>query len=191
MIALRALTEAQLREIYQRSMRRDFPESELKPLETILKLWRRGVYEALGGYEGEQLAAYAMVYRRRQSRMPLLDYLAVEPEKRGKGAGGEMLRLLRSRYAASHDAIFIECELPSAAPDPREAEGRIQFYRHEGARVTDLCVTLFGVEFCILCLPCGEERVPDDGLADELLSLYRGMMTQTLFAQNVHLHQKR
>ena len=191
MIALRALPEAQLREVYLRSMRRDFPQSELKPLDTILNLCRRGVYEALGGYEGEHLAAYAMVYRRAQGRMPLLDYLAVEPDKRGKGAGGAMLQLLRERYAASCDAIFIECELPDVAPDPQEAEGRIRFYRHEGAQVTDLCVTLFGVEFRILCLPCGKARVIDDGLADELLSLYRGMLTPALFAQNVHLYHRR
>ena len=191
MIALRALTKAQLCEVYERCMRRDFPEDELKPLATILSLHGKGVYEALGGYDGDKLAAYAMVYRRAHGRMPLLDYLAVEPDRRGRGDGGAMLSLLRTRYADDCDAIFIECELPEAAPDPQEAKARIRFYQHEGARLTDLCVTLFGVEFCILCLPCAGKDVPECDLAEELLSLYRGMLTPALYEQNVRLHNRR
>ena len=191
MIALRALTPAQLRAVYMGSMRRDFPADELKPLETILRLCAAGSYEALGGFDGDKLAAYALVYRPAGGRTALLDYLAVEPDRRGRGDGGAMLALLRARYAQDCDAILIECELPQAAPNPREAEGRIQFYRREGAHLTDLRVTLFGVEFVILRLPCGGEDSPGGNLAEELLSLYRGMLTPELFAQNVRLHGAR
>lgn len=191
MIALRALSRAQTGEVYARCMRRDFPADELKPLETILSLQSAGVYEALGGFDGETLAAYALVYRRAGERMALLDYLAVEPGRRGRGDGGAMLSLLRSRYADGCDALFIECELPQAAPDPKEAEARIRFYRNEGARLTDLCVTLFGVEFCILCLPCAGMGAPRGDLAEELLSVYRGMLSPEMFAQNVRLHGAR
>ena len=152
MLTLRALPQEAIPRVYA-LMRRDFPQSELKPLDTLMRLVRKGVYDALGAYDGETLCGYAMLFRRRGGRMPLLDYLAVSPERRGQGVGGAMLGLLRARYHDA-DALLIECERAQDAPDADAARRRLRFYARAGALQTGLRATLFGVEFVILCLPC-------------------------------------
>ena len=186
MLTLRQLGEAKLCEVYRERMRRDFPESELKPLEMMLRMLRAGVYDALGVFDGDELAAYALVYRRAGGRVPLLDYLAVEPSRRGHGAGSATLELLKAHYHASADALFIECEQPDAAPDPAGAQARIRFYRHSGARLTDLSVTLFGVDFRILYLPLREGLGTFD-CEGELLALYKDMLAPSVFKRCVQL----
>ena len=182
MLTLRALDEAQLPDLYERHMRRDFPESELKPLKQVLRLFRRGVYDVLGAYDGDELAAYALVYRRAGGVAPLLDYFAVEPSRRGHGAGSEALALLRGHYGRQWQALLIECERPDATPDRAGAEARIRFYEHAGARCTNLRARLFGVEFRILCLPCTDAATAFDCEA-ELRALYLDMLTPEVFAR--------
>ena len=188
MLTLRQLDEAQLCEVYRERMRRDFPDSELKPLEMMLRMLRAGVYDALGVFDGDELVAYALVYRRAGGRVPLLDYLAVEPSRRGQGAGSATIELLKAHYRASADALFIECEQPDVAPDTAGAQARIRFYRHSGAKLTDLNVTLFGVDFRILCLPLHEEMGAFD-CEGELIALYKDMLAPSVFEQNVQLRR--
>lgn len=187
MLTLKRLGETQLREIYHLRMRRDFPESELKPLGTMVRMLRAGVYDLIGVYDGEDLAVYALVFRRAGGSFLLLDYLAVEPSRRGQGIGSAALELIREHYRPEASAMFIECERPEHAPDLLGARSRIRFYVHAGAQLTDICVTLFGVEFLILCLPLGEGDIPSDCRA-ELLAVYRDMLAPALFERCVHMH---
>lgn len=76
---LRRLDAQETGRLYAQKMLRDFPRSELKQLSAILRLMDEKVYDVFGGYKGEELAAYALVYRLQGSRVALLDYLAVEP----------------------------------------------------------------------------------------------------------------
>lgn len=188
MLTLRPLTDTQTRLLYAHQMRRDFPESELKPLESILRMKRAGVYDVLGAHDGGTMIAYALVYRPRQGRVLLLDYLAVEPVCRGRGAGAALLGALRGYYAAAADVLLIECERPKAAPDEKQARGRIRFYERCGARLTSTRVWLFEVEYSIMALPCTQE-IPTEGRdwAKEILSLYRQMLEPEAYARNVRL----
>ena len=188
-MTLKRLDEAQLREIYRLRMRLDFPESELKPLDTMVRMLRAGVYDVLGAFDGEELAVYALVYRRAGGSALLLDYLAVEPSKRGKGMGSAALELIKERYRDEASALFIECERPEYAPDATGAQSRIRFYERAGAQMTDIFVTLFGVEFLILCMPLGEGSIPSDCGA-ELLAVYKDMLAPTLFERCVHMYGK-
>lgn len=187
MLTLRRLSEAELREVFLRDMRRDFPRSELKPMRTILQMCREGVYDALGAYDAEGMAAYAMVYRNPNGRAPLLDYLAVEPGRRGGGIGGAWLSLLRAHYAQAFDALLIECEAPDRAPDARLARARLRFYEREGAQRTDLRATLFGVDYLILSLPLREERID---CACELSAIYERMFTPEGCAKWARLYRE-
>lgn len=187
MLILKRLGETQLREIYRLRMRRDFPESELKPLDAMVRMLRAGVYDVLGIFDGEELNVYALVYRRAGGSVPLLDYLAVEPSRRGQGIGSAALELIKEHYRPDAAALFIECEQPEYTPDPEGAKARIRFYMHAGAQLTDICVTLFGVEFLILCLPLGEGKVPHD-CRSELLAVYRDMLSPALFERYVRMH---
>jgi len=57
---LRILNETELVNLYTNECRRDFPESELKPLDVVEKLYREGNYDPVGFYEGGRLMAYAL-----------------------------------------------------------------------------------------------------------------------------------
>ena len=107
MLTLRPLDQAHIRLLYGHRMTRDFPESELKPLSGILALHGRGEYDVLAADDDGMLVAYAMVYRPGNGRTLLLDYLAVEPDMRGRGLGQALLAALRAHYAACADCLLI------------------------------------------------------------------------------------
>ena len=187
MLILKAMDDAQIGALYETCMRRDFPQSELKSLSSILKMKRAGAYDVLGAYrEDGGLAAYALLYRCAGERVALLDYLAVEPDCRGMGVGSALLGLLRTHFAASADVLLIECERPKAAPDEVLARKRIRFYTQAGAQLTSVRIWLFDVEYSILVLPCGEQ-MPACDWAEQMLSLYRQMLPSAMFERNVRL----
>ena len=188
MLTLRPLSDAQTRLLYSHQMRRDFPESELKPLASILRMKAAGVYDVLGAHEGGTMVAYALVYHPRQGRVLLLDYLAVEPERRGRGVGTALMGALKAYYEKMADVLLIECERPKAAPDERQARKRIRFYEGSGARLTSARVWLFEVEYSIMALPCAEAALPEGAdWAQSILSLYRQMLEPEAYARNVRL----
>lgn len=186
MMELRELEEAEIRRLYEFRMRRDFPVSELKHLSSILALRQRGMYDVLGAYQHGTLVAYALLYCPKVGRVFLLDYLAVEPDMRGRGVGHELLSMLRDYYAEKAGALVIECERPKAAPDEAAARKRIRFYQQAGAQLTQVRIWLFEVEYSILVLPCGEE-MPALDWAKLMLSLYQQMLPPELFQRNVRL----
>jgi len=53
------LEEWEIAQIYEDRMCRDFPRSELKPLEAIERMRGQGMYDCLGFYEDGQMTAYA------------------------------------------------------------------------------------------------------------------------------------
>lgn len=186
MLKLRAMNEAEIAELYESSMRRDFPPSELKSLSAILNMLRRGTYDVLGAYKGGRLFAYALIYRPQEGRISLIDYLAVEPDSRNRGVGSLLLRQLREYYREAADVLMIECERPKAAPDEAEARKRIHFYSQAGAKLTSTRIFLFGVEYSIMALPCADALVECDW-AEQMLELYRQMLPKELYEQNVRL----
>jgi len=186
MMTLKILGEAQTRLLYDQQMRRDFPPSELKTLDTIMKMKREGTYDVIGAYLHGVLAAYALCFCPKEGRIVLLDYLAVEPDMRSRGIGSMLLQALREHYARQADTILIECERPKAAPNELEARKRIRFYTQAGAQLTNVRIWLFEVEYSILILPCAQEVVARDW-AQQMLSLYRQMLTPALFERNVRL----
>ena len=187
MMTLRALDEAHVRLLYAHQLTRDFPESERKPLSGILSLCARCEYDVLAADDDGMFVAYALVYRPREGRTLLLDYLAVEPDMRGRGVGQAMLRALRQRYAETADCLMIECERPKAAPDEAEARRRIRFYQHAGAQMTNVRVWLFEVEYSILVLPCGEGEIAGRDWAGQILGLYKQMLAPEAYMRNVRL----
>ena len=187
MLILKTMDDAQVGVLYETCMRRDFPPSELKSLSAILRIKHMGLYNVLGAYQTDgTLAAYALLYHPTGGRVVLLDYLAVEPAFRHAGVGSMLLAQLRAHYADAADVLLIECERPKAAPDEMQARDRIRFYTQAGARLTNVRIWLFDVEYSILVLPCSE-RVPELDWAETMLTLYRQMLPKTMFEQNVRL----
>lgn len=186
MMTLKIMSDAQTRLLYAQQMRRDFPPSELKSLETILKMKREGTYDVLGAYLDGMLVAYALCYCPKEGRIVLLDYLAVEADVRSRGIGTMLLGSLREYYAPQADTILIECERPKTAPNELDARKRIRFYTQAGAQLTNVRIWLFEVEYSILVLPCTQEVAAKDW-AQQMLSLYRQMLTPALYERNVRL----
>lgn len=185
-LMLRMLDEQQIGLLYESSMRRDFPENELKHLSAILTMKRRGEYDVLGAFRDGRLVAYALMYCPKDEPSVLLDYLAVEPEMRGRGIGSDLITCLRAYYERQADVLLIECERPLSAPDEAEARKRIRFYTRAGAVMTSVRIWLFDVEYSILVMPCGKD-LPERNWAELMLSLYRRMLPETLYEQNVRL----
>ena len=95
---LRELGLDGLHHIYHEHLSHAFPRMERKPLSAMEKLMAAGRYEALGLYDGEELAAYALLWDDPEGGYVLLDYLAVCRDKpRGHGYGTAALRLLLDR----------------------------------------------------------------------------------------------
>ena len=186
MLTLSALDETQTGVLYAEKMTRDFPPSELKSLNAIVNMMRRGEYDVFSAERDGEAAAYALLYRSKDGCIVLLDYLAVEPKLREQGIGTQLLQALREHYAHSAEVLMIECERPKAAPDEKEARRRIRFYQNAGASMTDVRVWLFDVEYSIMVLPCRANVSPRDW-AWQILELYRQMLPESLFRQNVRL----
>ena len=82
----RLLTAEELTKVYLDEMRRDFPQSELKPLSMILNSEAAGTAHTWGIYDGDALAAYLLMVRPVDCAMSQLDYFAVLPRYRGRTA---------------------------------------------------------------------------------------------------------
>lgn len=85
---IRILDAAALRRVYREHVKADFPPAERKPLAMIERQLRTGQYDTLGLFQGEELLAYAFLWRDKEGHCALLDYLAVcgAVGDRGRGA---------------------------------------------------------------------------------------------------------
>lgn len=154
---LRALSESELGALYQYELKETFPPMELKPLYTMERLRDKGRYEALGLFQGPFLQGYALMWMDERGQYPLLDYLGVPEEMRGRGQGAEVLRLLRTRYPEAK-GIIAEAEAPEAAADEAERtlrQRRLRFYDRCGFTTLPFDCGLFGVHYRVLVCPIG------------------------------------
>ena len=124
MAELRLLTARQLRQVYRERVRSDFPPSERRPLASMERLRAAGVYDTWGMYEGEELLAYAFLWRSEAYGVALLDYLAVCREGRGRGTGTLALSLLQARYGGC--SLLVEAEAQEESAPPEENALRVR-----------------------------------------------------------------
>lgn len=181
---LRPLTLDELHSLYLPSLSRDFPPDELMPWEWMEPLARSGRQESLGLFDGENLAAYAILIAE-ESNAPaaLLNYFAVEPGCRDQGIGSLCLKLLRESLAGTDRAIIFEVESPEAASSPEESalrRRRIEFYQRGGAIPTGVDSQLFGVDYHIMLLtgPDRAQAPADVWTAAALERLYHIVVPQ-------------
>jgi len=143
-----------------------FPSGERKPFEGILERCRQGKMELLtieddGGFAG---FAAVMLYK----DMALLDYFAISADRRGGGAGGQTLELLKQRYAEKR--FFLEIEmLDKNAENSAMRERRKQFYLRAGFIETGIFVRYFDCEMEVLAYNCNIAF-------EDYTDIYRGVM---------------
>jgi len=148
------LTPQEGRKIYKFCAPLDFPKSELKPVNIVYRLLKRGDYHAYAYkvpteqvLKGE-FRAYAYVLQ--GDGAALLDYYAVFLPHRGAGNGSNAIKEIA---AAVDGHLVFEVERPELAQTPEEEttrRRRIDFYLRNGAHITDVCTELFTVPFRIM-----------------------------------------
>lgn len=183
-IELKRTTDGELSALYRDHMTRDFPPSELKPLEMFRQLIRDGLAAVYLCLSDQQLVGYAALAAEPGGQAVLLDYLAVVPEQRGTGCGTAILQALQTMLKRP---ILIESEHPEAAQTPEDRQirtRRIHFYQQAGCRLTGRRVLLFGVDFDLLCL--GGPLSPEEAVA-AYASLYQKMLPRERYQKKVIL----
>lgn len=181
-LEIRAVDENLAREIFKNSMQRDFPREELRPLRSMIRLYKKGVYSGLAAYIGGELVAYAFFGGQQGAPCILLDYYAVEPSVRGQGVGGRFLTAIREELGDT--GLLIEAENPASTDDEAEKtvrSARVRFYEHVGAVNLNLRWLLFGVEYTVLHLPpVGGQPFTGEEAKRELRKIYEGIVPKHL-----------
>lgn len=124
-----------------------FPAAERKPFSLLVEKQREGSVEILFLEEDGAFAGLAILVR--LNDLVLLDYFAVSPGQRGRGRGGEALKLLKEHCRGNR--FFLEIEdvgVPSENADQRRR--RRAFYLRHGMTPLPFRVCLFGVQMELL-----------------------------------------
>ena len=168
---LTLLKKHQIEYIYKTYMVVDFPPDELKPLAHLLRMVEEGLCTYYALFDGSEVLSYFGLCVK--DGFALVDYLAVNSEKRGQGIGSETLKLLKE--AAGDNTILIECEDIAATEDEAEKiirTRRINFYLRSGFTLTTAKANLFGVDYALLTYP--EKSEAETKLGYE--TVYRAML---------------
>ena len=187
MAELRLLTARQLRQVYRERVRSDFPPSERRPLASMERLRAAGVYDTWGMYEGEELLAYAFLWRSEAYGAALLDYRAGCREGRGRGTGTLALSLLQARYGDC--SLLVEAEAQEEGVPPEEnalRARRLSFYERSGFRRLGYQTRIFGVQYAMLVWP-EEAAASPERLQDAHRGLYRSQLPNPLFRRVIHI----
>lgn len=132
-----------IRKLYEAS----FPKAEKKPFSMILKKTAEGLMEALVLIESDTPVGLMITLLHKD--MVLLDYFAIDTQRRGRGLGSVALDLFRQRYSEKRCLLEIEM-IDDNAENAVQRRQRKNFYLKNGLHETDVWVTLFGVDMEIL-----------------------------------------
>ena len=147
-MTLKVMTPEELKIAYETDLTEAFPPSELKPLATMEQMRERGVYDPLCLLDeaGEALG-YLLLWKHRDGRFLLIDYLCVPARRRNGGIGAKLLQALFVAYPP--DTVFLaESEAPTGDAAADELiRRRLGFYARNGAVELGYDCALFGVHF--------------------------------------------
>lgn len=180
---LKQLSSKDVEDVYNKHMIFDFPAEELKPLDIIQKLLKKNNYICYGLYDNERLLAYAFLVTSKSYL--LIDYYAVCSEYRNSGIGSEFLNIIKELFK-DYNGIMVEVEKIECAPNESEKivrKRRIDFYKRNGMRMTDITIILFNVNFSIMCF-CNT-KLDDLHICEGLKNIYKEIVPEKLFSKNV------
>lgn len=183
------LTNAQVEKIYRERMIEDFPPNEIDPLEVINKAVEQGNYECLGLMDGEEIVGYVFMIRHGEDY--LIDYIAIYPDRRNRGFGGELVRLLGEHLVNAKSAI-VEIENPEVAMNAVDKEmrtKRLEFYLRRGFRDTGVRTIYFEAPFIVAEM----EQTPVHTV-EEIKALYemhyKAFLPKGMFEENVFVSDR-
>lgn len=182
---LKQLNNEEIKNVYIKYMKIDFPSEELKPFDVIQKLIKKRIYMCYGLYENEQLLAYAFLVTSKPYL--LIDYYAICEDYRNNGIGSRFLNILKEKFK-DYDGIIVEVEKVEYASDDDEKiirRRRIDFYKRNGMRMTNIFVLLFSVNLSIMCL-CNTE-LDDSFICEGLKNIYKETVSEKLYSKYVKI----
>ena len=161
-LRVQRLRTHEVRDVYRKYLRNDFPRDERRPLGHIMRMRRLRQYDCCGVFYEGRLVCYAFLILSVQGekRYYMLDYFAVLAELRGSRIGSWFLPQLE-QYVRHPDLILVEVEDPNREKDPAKRavqERRLAFYLKNGLRDTSVRVKTFGVPYRILEIPLSGEK---------------------------------
>lgn len=179
------MTLEELAALHRDQMGRDFPPEELKPFAAMRTLYRNGVYHPVGAYHGEELLGYALLWDAPGTKYVLIDYLGVPADKRNRGLGGRILRLLGEQFA-DYDGIIVESEAPEGGPEDGLRLRRMDFYRRAGFTFLGYDCVLFGVWYAV-CLRSPNGRGTEADALAAHQRLYRSQFTRQAYEKYIQI----
>lgn len=185
---LKQLGQGMAEQIYNTEMVKDFPESELKPLKMILSGMERGVYEVMGYYKEQKLAAYCYFIKSTVSDTLLLDYFAVTGEMRNNGIGSEVLEQLKAYAVNAGKQLILEVENPEYEKNEEKRtlmERRIGFYKRNGMKLSGVSCTFADNEYRIFYL--GDEQT-NEQVKNITEEIYRNFFGNEFIDKNCRFH---
>ena len=164
-IQVKRLTEPEIRQVYCKWIKQDFPRDEQKPLWMILRLVKKGLYDPFACFDGRGFAGYCLLIRQPGERPGyLVDYLAVAKDRRGQGYGTAFQKALISQELKAGSFLLCEVENPETEPDEearRQQLRRLSFYTGASWKDTEVRVSTFKAEFQLLEYPLTTVHSPD------------------------------
>lgn len=168
MYGCRPLANDEIKEVYDKYLKQDFPKSERKPLFKILCSLKKERYICYGIFKEELLFGYAyfVLLKENGKSCYLLDYFATIKGMRGNGIGSAFLKLLRDEIRDG-EMLLCEAESPvgSTGDELAVREDRITFYLKNGFTNTGVTANTFGVDYIILELAPKKPHTKDDVIA--------------------------
>lgn len=182
---LKQLTKKEVKKTYSEHMVMDFPKEELKPIDAIERLIERKIYKCYGLYDNGELLAYAF-FNTSKSYL-LLDYYSVCEKHRSNGIGSKFFSILKEE-CKSHNGIIVEVEDIESADTKAEKiirQRRIDFYKKNGMKMTNVLCELFNVYYSIMCISNVEFN--DSIICDEMKNIYKEMVPDKFYSKYVKI----
>lgn len=186
-IEIKKLNTRQTVGIYNKSLKKEFPVNERRPLFLIIKGMFAGTYECLGAVCKGRIIGYAFFIK--YGNDYLFDYLAVYEKYRCKGVGSQIIKAVREYYINA-DSIIGEVENPNFAGTAEEESlmaRRYNFYLRNGCIDTGVKAETFGVHFIIIQL-AGKE-LDRAKVAKLYQTHYKMSLPRHLYANNIKVYE--
>lgn len=192
-LCLRDISADEMRDIYNSHMIHVFPESELKPCNSIYREMLEGKFLACGLYAGGELVAYMFTACMPGRRQLFGQYVVVKEEYRSMGVGGVLLDKVCAHYG-EYRCIMADVEdpeFPLDDDDLRQRERRMRFYMRNGFRRTRVKGHVYGVDYEVIVRNISAE-VDDAEVFEAANAIYESMADPGAFPEmfQVRLDEK-
>ena len=159
--------------------RQAFPANERRPLLLACKNREDMAAELLSLTRGNEFLGFTLLQTWRD--IVHIDYLAINPDCRGQGMGGEMLKKIAQRYPNMRIVLETE-QRDDKAENSKQRAMRKAFYLRNGFCETNLIQHVAGYDMDVMC--SSRHRVEREEL-NRLLNLAYGPLMARLLGSRV------